>query len=104
LPGHCCLPQVITHRRAGQHLPGDDPRRHRHRSSVAAAMATEGSVGWPRPAPPFKTEGGESLVTSEESHTPSGVSDCGTWNLPADQNIASVPDRQRARLGHRLGS
>jgi IS605 OrfB family transposase len=52
------LPQVLTHRRAGRHLPGAglsrrDPRR--------PARAATGSVGQRWPAPPH---GGESLVRS----------------------------------------
>ncbi|MFL6057195.1 MAG: RNA-guided endonuclease InsQ/TnpB family protein [Actinoallomurus sp.] len=52
------FPVVITHRRAGRHLPGAgpsrrDPRRRPHHG------APDGSPGRPRPAPP---PGGESLA------------------------------------------
>ncbi|MCO6004177.1 transposase [Actinoallomurus purpureus] len=45
------FPVVITHRRAGRHLPGTgparrDPRRRPHHGALA------GSIGRPRPAPP----------------------------------------------------
>ncbi|MGS2619730.1 zinc ribbon domain-containing protein, partial [Micromonospora sp. LZ34] len=54
------LPEVVTHRRAGRHLPGAgqsrrDPRRPR---------AARGSVGPRRPAPP--PPGGESLTPHGE--------------------------------------
>jgi IS605 OrfB family transposase len=50
------LPRVVTHRRAGRHLPGAgpsrrDPRRHPRPPQVAARTAG-GSVGRLRPAPP----------------------------------------------------
>ncbi|WP_433181881.1 RNA-guided endonuclease InsQ/TnpB family protein [Actinoallomurus sp. CA-150999] len=52
------FPVVITHRRAGRHLPGTgparrDPRRRPHHGTV------DGAIGRPRPAPP---PGGESLA------------------------------------------
>ncbi len=55
------LPAVVTHRRAGAHLPGvapsrRDPRRRAHH------RGTRGSPGRHRPAPPLTT-GGESLAT-----------------------------------------
>ncbi|MGR6318442.1 transposase [Micromonospora soli] len=54
------VPEVVTHRRAGRHLPGAgqsrrDPRR--------PTQATRGSVGPRRPAPP---PGGESLAHGED--------------------------------------
>ncbi|GAA4639361.1 RNA-guided endonuclease TnpB family protein [Actinoallomurus vinaceus] len=56
------FPVVITHRRAGRHLPGTeparrDPRRRPHHGTV------NGSHGRPRPAPP---PGGESLAPGED--------------------------------------
>ncbi|GAA4621720.1 hypothetical protein GCM10023196_011140 [Actinoallomurus vinaceus] len=59
------FPVVITHRRAGRHLPGTgparrDPRRRPHHGAIA------GSVGRPRPAPP---PGGESLAPGEDQPT-----------------------------------
>ncbi|WP_230688644.1 transposase [Micromonospora sp. WMMC415] len=57
------LPEVVTHRRAGRHLPGAgrsrrDPRR--------PTMAARGSVGPRRPAPP---PGGESLAHPARIHS-----------------------------------
>ncbi|MGS2615421.1 RNA-guided endonuclease InsQ/TnpB family protein [Micromonospora sp. LZ34] len=59
-PTAVVLPEVVTHRRAGRHLPGAgqsrrDPRRPPH--------AARGSVGPRRPAPP---PGGESLTLNGE--------------------------------------
>ncbi|WP_279306385.1 RNA-guided endonuclease InsQ/TnpB family protein [Micromonospora globispora] len=56
------LPEVVTHRRAGRHLPGAgqsrrDPRRPQ--------LAARGSVGPRRPAPP---PGGESLAHTARIH------------------------------------
>ncbi|MFI2651162.1 RNA-guided endonuclease TnpB family protein [Micromonospora fulviviridis] len=56
------VPEVVTHRRAGRHLPGAgqsrrDPRRPR---------AARGSVGPRRPAPPPR--GGESLAQKARIH------------------------------------
>ncbi|PWU59051.1 hypothetical protein DLE60_18520 [Micromonospora globispora] len=56
------LPEVVTHRRAGRHLPGAgrsrrDPRRPQ--------QAARGSVGLRRPAPP---PGGESLAHPARIH------------------------------------
>nr|WP_236647036.1 transposase [Micromonospora acroterricola] len=60
-PTAVVLPEVLTHRRAGRHLPGAgqsrrDPRRPR---------AARGSVGPRRPAPP---PGGESLAHKARIH------------------------------------
>ncbi|WP_425293470.1 transposase [Micromonospora cremea] len=60
-PTAVVLPEVLTHRRAGRHLPGAgrsrrDPRRPR---------AARGSVGPRRPAPP---SGGESLAHKARIH------------------------------------
>ncbi|WP_334573356.1 RNA-guided endonuclease InsQ/TnpB family protein [Micromonospora sp. CPCC 206171] len=61
-PAAVVLPEVLTHRRAGRHLPGAgrsrrDPRR--------PAMTARGSVGPRRPAPP---PGGESLAHTARIH------------------------------------
>ncbi|MFC8617306.1 RNA-guided endonuclease InsQ/TnpB family protein [Micromonospora purpureochromogenes] len=61
-PTAVLLPQVVTHRRAGRHLPGAgqsrrDPRR--------PARVPRGSVGPRRPAPPT---GGESLAHPARIH------------------------------------
>ncbi|MGN9802822.1 RNA-guided endonuclease InsQ/TnpB family protein [Micromonospora sp. L32] len=61
-PTAVVLPQVVTHRRAGRHLPGAgrsrrDPRR--------PAWVARGSVGPRRPAPP---PGGESLAHPARIH------------------------------------
>ncbi|MGN9805083.1 RNA-guided endonuclease InsQ/TnpB family protein [Micromonospora sp. L32] len=58
------LPQVVTHRRAGRHLPGAgqsrrDPRRPTHH------QRRKGQVGPRRPAPP---PGGESLAATARIH------------------------------------
>ncbi|MFG2038985.1 RNA-guided endonuclease InsQ/TnpB family protein [Dactylosporangium sp. NPDC048998] len=73
------LPHVITHRRAGRHLPGAgrsrrDPRRP-HRPppapAVAAGAAVMGSVGRLRPAPPHTAVGSRSTAPrGEEPQTP----------------------------------
>ncbi|MFG2039684.1 hypothetical protein [Dactylosporangium sp. NPDC048998] len=73
------LPHVITHRRAGRHLPGAgpsrrDPRRP-HRPppapAVAAGAAVMGSVGQLRPAPPHTAVGSRSTAPrGEEPQTP----------------------------------
>ncbi|MFG3712473.1 RNA-guided endonuclease InsQ/TnpB family protein [Micromonospora sp. NPDC047730] len=56
------LPEVVTHRRAGRHLPGaGQSRRDPRRPPVAA----RGSVGPRRPAPP---PGGESLARTARIH------------------------------------
>ncbi|WP_406036909.1 transposase [Micromonospora sp. NBC_00898] len=61
-PAAVVLPEVVTHRRAGRHLPGvgwsrRDPRR--------PPRAARGSVGPRRPAPP---PGGESLAHTARIH------------------------------------
>jgi hypothetical protein len=48
--GHATLPQVITHRRAGRHLPGAGRSRRDPRRPPPGPAS--GSVGRPRPAPP----------------------------------------------------
>ncbi|MEV5708550.1 transposase [Actinoallomurus sp. NPDC052274] len=67
------FPVVITHRRAGRHLPGAgwsrrDPRRRPHHGTA------QGSPGRPRPAPP---PSGESLATkariNQYGHHTTGV-------------------------------
>ncbi|MGR6316890.1 transposase [Micromonospora soli] len=55
------LPQVVTHRRAGRHLPGAGQSRRDPRRPGAA----RGSVGPRRPAPP---PGGESLAPTARIH------------------------------------
>ncbi|MFE9957312.1 RNA-guided endonuclease InsQ/TnpB family protein [Micromonospora sp. NPDC005299] len=58
------VPGVVTHRRAGRHLPGaGQSRRDPRRPSRAA----RGSVGPRRPAPP---PGGESLAQQARIHNP----------------------------------
>ncbi|MEV0401331.1 transposase [Actinoallomurus sp. NPDC050550] len=61
------FPVVITHRRAGRHLPGTgparrDPRRRPHHGAIA------GSIGRPRPAPP---SWGVARPKGEDQLTPS---------------------------------
>ncbi|MGN9808665.1 RNA-guided endonuclease InsQ/TnpB family protein [Micromonospora sp. BQ11] len=56
------LPQVVTHRRAGRHLPGAGQSRRDPRRPPQAAR---GSVGPRRPAPP---PGGESLAHPARIH------------------------------------
>ncbi|NJP35183.1 transposase [Micromonospora sp. HSS6-12] len=55
------LPQVVTHRRAGRHLPGTGQSRRDPRRPPAA----RGSDGLRRPAPPT---GGESLARKARIH------------------------------------
>ncbi|MDZ5443300.1 transposase [Micromonospora sp. 4G57] len=57
------LPEVVTHRRAGRHLPGAGRSRRDPRRPPRAAR---GSVGPRRPAPP--TGGGESLAPKARIH------------------------------------
>ncbi|WP_165439949.1 RNA-guided endonuclease InsQ/TnpB family protein [Micromonospora kangleipakensis] len=60
-PAAVVLPQVVTHRRAGRHLPGAGQSRRDPRRPPRAAR---GSVGPRRPAPP----GGESLAPKARIH------------------------------------
>ncbi|WP_433618929.1 RNA-guided endonuclease TnpB family protein [Dactylosporangium sp. CA-139114] len=69
------LPCVVTHRRAGRHLPGAgpsrrDPRRPHHPppATVTGAAAARGPVGRLRPAPPpqHKVVGSRSTATAGE--------------------------------------
>ncbi|WP_369008540.1 zinc ribbon domain-containing protein [Micromonospora globispora] len=61
-PTAVVLPQVVTHRRAGRHLPGAGQSRRDPRRPQQAAR---GSVGPRRPAPP---PGGESLAHPARIH------------------------------------
>ncbi|HTI27167.1 MAG TPA: transposase [Kutzneria sp.] len=79
------LPRVLTHRRAGRHLPGAgpsrrDPRRPHPPPATAAAVGVVGRrVGWPAEARP--TTGGESLdrnpAARNHKHPPNPVNACG---------------------------
>ncbi|MER6593446.1 transposase [Micromonospora purpureochromogenes] len=60
------LPQVVTHRRAGRHLPGAGRSRRDPRRPPRTAR---GSVGLRRPAP---LPGGESLAHTARIHNPTG--------------------------------
>ncbi|WP_309233895.1 transposase [Micromonospora sp. ATA51] len=62
-PAAVVLPEVVTHRRAGRHLPGAGRSRRDPRRPPRAAR---GSVGPRRPAPP--TGGGESLAPKARIH------------------------------------
>ena len=65
------IPGSLTHRRAGQHLPGAgrsrrDPRRR-------SSPTSQGSLGWPQPAPPCTGGGSLDRIRGEEpQRTPSG--------------------------------
>ncbi|WP_446219837.1 zinc ribbon domain-containing protein [Micromonospora sp. IBHARD004] len=59
-PAAVVLPEVVTHRRAGRHLPGAGRSRRDPRRPPGVAR---GSVGLRRPAPP---SGGESLAPQGE--------------------------------------
>ncbi|PWR16549.1 hypothetical protein DKT69_05040 [Micromonospora sicca] len=61
-PAAVVLPQVVTHRRAGRHLPGAGRSRRDPRRPPRVAR---GSVGPRRPAPPT---GGESLTPKVRIH------------------------------------
>jgi putative transposase len=68
------LPCVLTHRRAGRHLPGAGPSRRDPRrphqpppTTVTAGAAARGSVGRLRPAPPPHT-----TVAGSRSTAPAG--------------------------------
>ncbi|WP_200215166.1 RNA-guided endonuclease InsQ/TnpB family protein [Micromonospora coerulea] len=61
-PTAVVLPEVVTHRRAGRHLPGAGQSRRDPRRPPRAAR---GSVGPRRPAPP---PGGESLAQQARIH------------------------------------
>ncbi|SCG36469.1 putative transposase [Micromonospora inositola] len=61
-PAAVVLPEVVTHRRAGRHLPGAGRSRRDPRRPPRAAR---GSVGPRRPAPP---PGGESLAHTARIH------------------------------------
>ncbi|MEU3453058.1 transposase [Micromonospora sp. NPDC006766] len=61
------LPEVVTHRRAGRHLPGAGRSRRDPRRPLVAAR---GSVGLRRPAPPPPGDG-ESLANRRGFTTPS---------------------------------
>ncbi|MFE9695222.1 RNA-guided endonuclease InsQ/TnpB family protein [Micromonospora sp. NPDC005806] len=63
-PTAVVLPQVVTHRRAGRHLPGAGQSRRDPRRLPTAAR---GSVGPRRPAPP-PSGGGESLASTARIH------------------------------------
>jgi hypothetical protein len=69
--GDVCLPLVVTHRRAGRHLPGvgtarRDPRRH-HRPGGAGA-----GVGWPAVARPTHPVGSRSTAPAARIHNTTG--------------------------------
>ncbi|MEU2616216.1 transposase, partial [Micromonospora sp. NPDC007271] len=61
-PTAVVLPEVVTHRRAGRHLPGAGQSRRDPRRPPQTAR---GSVGPRRPAPP---QGGESLANTARIH------------------------------------
>ncbi|WP_406044175.1 transposase [Micromonospora sp. NBC_00898] len=61
-PTAVVLPEVVTHRRAGRHLPGAGRSRRDPRRPTGPAR---GSVGPRRPAPP---PGGESLAPKARIH------------------------------------
>jgi IS605 OrfB family transposase len=71
------LPRVLTHRRAGRHLPGAgpsrrDPRRppphHPPQTAAGGAAGTVAGVGWPAEARPTAS-GGESLARTPRRGT-----------------------------------
>ncbi|WP_370518058.1 zinc ribbon domain-containing protein [Micromonospora sp. MP36] len=63
-PAAVLLPKVVTHRRAGRHLPGAGQSRRDPRRPPQAAR---GSVGPRRPAPP-PPGSGESLARKARIH------------------------------------
>jgi hypothetical protein len=63
-----CMPRVVTHRRAGRHLPGAgtarrDPRRHHHSRGDGGA-----GVGWPAVARPTHPVGSRSTAPAARIH------------------------------------
>ncbi|GIH20454.1 transposase [Rugosimonospora africana] len=75
--GSVPLPEVITHRRAGRHLPGaGQSRRDPRRRPLAAAL---GPVGQPWPAPPPTVLGSRSTATKRRGSTTPTPEGKGQW-------------------------
>jgi IS605 OrfB family transposase len=80
--GSITLPQVITHRRAGRHLPGRGPAR---RDPRRPDQGTASRVGWPAVARPTTSVGSRSTTPVARIHNttnPVNVSGHGTSPSP----------------------